>query len=201
VLVKFRLMNRSIGTNVTVETLLRPETDLERRLLSAPEIQEGMLWGKPRFGHPEGKVVFHVAEVLENIEKLNLNPSDRELLRLIAFVHDSFKYQEESFEHPRKWEQNHAHIARVFMEQYSNDKFTLNLIEYHDSAYFAWRNIFLYQQTEKGFERIEMIKECFKERFQLFYLFFKCDTRTGDKNQAPLKWFEAAFYEIEKVSF
>jgi len=194
-------MNRSIGTNFTIEGLLLPETELEHKLLSTTEFQEGMVWGKPRFGHPEGKVVFHVAEVLENINRLNLASRDRELLRLIAYVHDTFKYQEESFEHPRKWEQNHARIARNFMEGYIDDVFTLNLIEHHDAAYFAWRNIFLYQQTEKGFERIEKLKSCFKDRFQLFYLFFKCDTRTGDKNQAPLKWFEAAFCEIEKVQF
>ncbi len=151
-------MNRSIGTNITIESLLRPETELERQLLTAPEFQEGMLWGKPRFGHPEGKVVFHVAEVLENIDKLELNRSDRELLRLIAFVHDTFKYKEESFEPPRKWEQNHARMARDFMEQYIQDSFTLDLIEHHDGAYFAWRNIFLHQQTEKGFERIEILE-------------------------------------------
>ncbi len=194
-------MNRSIGTNITIENLLRPETELERRLLNTQEFQEGMLWGKPRFGHPEGKVVFHVAEVLENINKLELESSDREILRLIALVHDTFKYKEETFEHPRSWEQNHAHLAKEFLKNYVNDPFILNLVEFHDSAYFAWRNIFLYQQTEKGFERIEKLRKCFKDRFQLFYLFFKCDTRTGDKNQAPLKWFEAAFCEIEKVQF
>lgn len=194
-------MNRSIGTNIKLESLLRPETELERRLLATPEFQEGMLWGKPRFGHPEGKVAFHVAEVLENINKLQLIKADRELLRLIAYVHDTFKYQEDAFAHPRKWEQNHARIAREFIQDYTNDPFILNLIEFHDSAYFAWRNIFLYQETEKGFERIEQLRSFFKDRFQLFYLFFKCDTRTGDKNQAPLKWFEAAFCEIEKVTF
>ena len=32
---------------------------------------------------------------------------------------------------------------------------------------------------------------------QLYYLFFKCDTQTGDKTQAPLKWFEREVPGIE----
>ena len=32
----------------------------------------------------------------------------------------------------------------------------------------------------------------------LYYLFFKCDTQTGDKNQASLKWFEQKNPEIER---
>jgi hypothetical protein len=34
---------------------------------------------------------------------------------------------------------------------------------------------------------------------QLYYLFFKCDTQTGDKNQASLKWFEQKNPGIERL--
>jgi hypothetical protein len=36
---------------------------------------------------------------------------------------------------------------------------------------------------EKFFERAGA-------NLRLYYLFFKCDTQTGDKTQAPLRWFE-----------
>ena len=44
--------------------MLKPETELEVRLLENPLFQEGLNWGKPRFGHPEGKVGLHVRDVL-----------------------------------------------------------------------------------------------------------------------------------------
>jgi hypothetical protein len=34
---------------------------------------------------------------------------------------------------------------------------------------------------------------------QMYYLFFKCDTQTGDKTQAPLKWFEQNVSGIDIV--
>jgi len=34
---------------------------------------------------------------------------------------------------------------------------------------------------------------------QLFYLFFKCDTLTGDKTLAPLTWFEEHVTGIDLV--
>ncbi len=192
-------MSPSTAQQMDFHSQLRPETELEIRLLATTEFQEGLMWGKPRFGHPEGKVLYHVKEVLANIDRLELNPEDRSILRQVAYLHDTFKFQEELFATPRSWNQNHAKLARNFSEQYIQDPFVLDLIEMHDEAYFAWRNIYLYSQTEKGFAGIDKIKSAFNDRFQLYYLFFKCDTRTGDKNQTPLKWFEEAFCEIEKV--
>ena len=194
-------MSPSTAQQMDFHNQLRPETELEIKLLATTEFQEGMMWGKPRFGHPEGKVLFHVKEVLANIDRLKLDLKDRNLLRLVAFIHDTFKYQEELYNSPKKWQFRHAKLARTFAEKYVEDPFLLDLIEMHDEAYFAWRDIFLYQQSEKGFARIDKIKSTFGDKFQLYYLFFKCDTRTGDKNQAPLKWFEKAFCEIEKVTF
>jgi len=34
----------------------QPETELERRIARDPELLEGLAWGKPRTGHPEGTV-------------------------------------------------------------------------------------------------------------------------------------------------
>ncbi|MBN8527534.1 MAG: hypothetical protein J0M02_19550, partial [Planctomycetes bacterium] len=37
---------------------------------------------------------------------------------------------------------------------------------------------------------LESLLERMNYCLQLYYLFFKCDTQSGDKTQAPLKWFE-----------
>ena len=60
----------------TVAALLRPETDLERRLLAQPDFQRGLHWGLPRFGHPEGKILYHIREVLDNVDKLKVSPKN-----------------------------------------------------------------------------------------------------------------------------
>ena len=73
-----------------LENLIRPVSDLEISLLKLSEFRYGMLWGEPRFGHPEGKVAYHVREVLDNVEKVALPESDLAKLRLIALVHDTF---------------------------------------------------------------------------------------------------------------
>ena len=102
--------------------LLRPETDLERLLLSMPEFQEGLFWGEPRFGHPEGNVVFHVREVLDNIERLPKRFLEhRESLRVIAFVHDTFKFREDKSQ-PRDWTRHHGILARQFLEPIFTNK-------------------------------------------------------------------------------
>ncbi len=44
-----------------------PESDLERVVVEQPALLEGLAWGKPRRGHPEGCVGHHVAELLKRI--------------------------------------------------------------------------------------------------------------------------------------
>ena len=66
------------------------ETALERRLIRDSELSSGLRFGCPRFGHPEGRVGLHVADILGRIGP---DEADRARLRLIALVHDSFKYR------------------------------------------------------------------------------------------------------------
>jgi hypothetical protein len=47
---------------------IAPETELETRIVSDPEWQEGAAWGQPRPGHPEGVVGAHIEEVLRNVD-------------------------------------------------------------------------------------------------------------------------------------
>ncbi|TXB61384.1 HD domain-containing protein [Phaeodactylibacter luteus] len=178
--------------------LLQPETVLERQLLQDPQFIQGLFWGTPRYGHPEGQVYKHITEVLANIDRLAVPLPDRRKLRLIALVHDTFKYLE-ARQVPRDWSRHHGMLARLFMESYTEDPVILDLIELHDEAYYCWRHIHLYQQPKKGARRLEQLLARLGNALQLYYLFFKCDTQTGDKNPAPLLWFESHISGISVI--
>lgn len=179
---------------------LKPENELEHQLFMDPYFTEGLDWGTPRYGHPEGEVYKHIKEVLSNIDLLLVNPLTRERLRLIALVHDSFKHIEHKG-NPRDWSRHHSILARQFLEKYCSDNVVLEITELHDEAYYAWRMEHLYHQYEEGQHRLQKLLDRVGEHLQLYYLFFKCDTRTGDKTQAPLKWFEHTIRNIEVVDF
>ena len=180
----------------SIERLLQPETDLERHLISLPSFQHGLWWGEPRFGHPEGKVALHVREVLDNIAALpNLPDADFFRLRLIALAHDTFKHAE-SRSRPRDWTKHHGLLARRFMEEYTSDPVVLDVIETHDDAYYKWLS---QRRRPSPHSQLDSLWSRVGHCVQLYYLFFKCDTQTGDKTQAPLRWFEQVAEGIETV--
>ena len=140
-------------------------------------------------------------EVLDNIEKIkDLSEEDRTRLRLIAFAHDTFKYMEDKSS-PRDWTKHHAIFARQFMEQFTEDEVVLEILELHDEAYYVWRSMYLYNKPEQGQQRLQRLIDRMGDHLQLYYLFYKCDTKTGDKNPAPLKWFEESIPGITVVPF
>lgn len=197
---KRRVASTEVITTADLRALLRPETELERHLLTLPDFQRGLMWGEPRFGHPEGKIVLHVREVLENIECIeNLPEHTRRQIRLIALVHDTFKYAE-SRTRPRDWSKHHSVLARHFLERFTDDRAVLDVVETHDDAYYAWlahkSETFRQENPEKTLEQLlPKIEHC---RW-LYYLFFKCDTQTGDKLQAPVRWLEQNMPDIRPV--
>lgn len=180
--------------------VLEPETELEQRLLRDPAFLAGLQWGFPRYGHPEGEVYKHIQEVLENINRIPTDSLTRQRLRLIAYAHDTFKHLEHKGT-PRDWSQHHSILARNFLEKYCTDRVVLEITELHDEAYYAWRMEHLYHQFEAGQARLQALLQRLGDQLQLYYLFFKCDTRTGDKTQAPLRWFEQTIKNIEVVEF
>lgn len=191
-------MKRLLDEPHTLENLLRPATPLERHLLATAEFRHGLLWGEPRFGHPEGKVALHVREVLDNIDLIpNISTHQREQLRLIALAHDTFKYAEDRTR-PRDWQKHHGILARRYMESHTSDRAVLDVIETHDDAYYVW----LAEKHGHGPEgkTLDTLLARLGYCLQLYYLFFKCDTQTGDKTQAPLKWFERVVEGIELVT-
>ncbi|MFM9949976.1 MAG: HD domain-containing protein [Saprospiraceae bacterium] len=192
-------MKQPVAEWIDLEAHLRPETDLERQLLQDPEFLQGLLWGVPRYGHPEGEVYKHIREVLDNIDRLDVDLLMRNRLRIIAFAHDTFKYLEDK-SIPRDWLKHHGPLARRFMERFTTDEAILDTIELHDEAYHCWRIKHLHQDPDSSRLRLQGLLDRIGEHRQLYYLFFKCDTKTGDKNPAPLNWFEQNIPEIEIVA-
>ena len=103
-----------------IEARLKPETDLETQIIADPDFQAGLFWGKPRYGHPEGQVINHIPEVLANVDKLTVSTEMRRKLRLITYVHDTFKHIEDKGT-PRDWSKHHGVYARKFLEKYVNE--------------------------------------------------------------------------------
>lgn len=193
-------MKRFLEEPNALENLLQPENSLEEHLLTIPEFQYGLLWGEPRFGHPEGRVCFHVREVFDNIDLIpGLESEARTSLRLIALAHDTFKYAEDR-SRPRDWSKHHSLLARKFMEKHTGDPVILDIIETHDDAYYIWLDArHEYKIPNARRTSLDLLLQRMDYCLQAYYLFFKCDTQTGDKTQAPLKWFEKTVPGIEVV--
>ena len=187
-------------TSSDLTAFLQPETDLEASFLEDAEFCRGLRWGVPRYGHPEGSIMAHVKEVNANIDRLPIGAETRRKLRIICWVHDTFKHIEDRG-NPRDWSKHHSVYARKFLSRYITDEQLLNVVELHDDAYYAWRLAHLYRKLEEADARIKNLRERVGDYWQLFYLFFKCDTSTGDKNPAPLTWFEQTMDGIDVVDF
>ena len=192
-------MNKKISED-QIKAILKPETELEHQFIADPDFQTGLMYGKPRYGHPEGQVLYHIPEVLVNVDKLAISTEMRRQLRIITFVHDTFKNIEDKST-PRDWSKHHGVYARKFLAKFIKDEVLLKITELHDEAYYCWRLYALYGQPEKSKLRLQHLFEQIKNNRQLYYLFFKCDTQTGDKIQKPVKWFEETVKGIEVVDF
>lgn len=166
--------------------MITPETELEKQILADPELQKGLAWGKPRPGHPEGSVQLHVEEVLKNFDEAP--KVNREPLRLIALIHDSFKYKVDRTK-PRSGENHHGMIARRFAEKYITDKRTLDIIELHDEAYNAWSKGNRDGDWNKAERRAQKLIQRLDMSIYLYIAFYKADNETGDKQGENFSWF------------
>ena len=163
----------------------RAESALERAIGEDAELLRGLAWGRPRRGHPEGSVGAHVADLLEKLDEEGAAGPMRAELRLVALVHDSFKYQVDQ-SRPRSGENHHAMLARRFAERYLDDERLLAVIEQHDRPYQLWRRL----------ERTGRLQEDAFRRMmdhvpdpRLFLRFVELDGSTEGKNPEPIRWF------------
>jgi hypothetical protein len=172
---------------MNIEKIIRPETDLEKTIVRNKEFQKGASWGKPRNGHPEGIVAYHIREVLDNVDKYS-SSENREALRLIALIHDTFKHKVDTSK-SRSGENHHAMIARRFAEEFITDTSILDIIELHDEAYNAYCKGSRDRNWDKANFRLGTLLYRLRENLDLFTIFYKCDNETGDKRQDNYTWF------------
>jgi hypothetical protein len=173
-----------------IRDILKPETELEKRIISDPEFIEGAGYGKPRKGHPEGQVVYHIREVLDNVDKFS-NSYNREDLRIIALIHDTFKHKVDQTK-PKVGMNHHAMIARRYAMKFIQiPEYVFEIIELHDEAYNAWqqggRKGDWYRAEKRAWELINKLQT--EDRIDLYCAFYKCDNMTGDKEQDNYHWF------------
>jgi hypothetical protein len=164
---------------------LTPESELEDSVTRDPELLEGLAWGRPRHGHPEGSVAEHVCDLLREIDRRGELAERRSLLRFVAIVHDAMKYRVRDWL-PKTGENHHATRARRFAERYTSDLRVLSTIELHDRPYAIWRRMRRKGHLdERAFE--DMMARV--EDPSLFLAFVEVDGSTEGKNPEPVEWF------------
>ena len=161
-----------------------PENELERALARDPTLAEGLAWGEPRAGHPEGAVGEHVGDLLRTLECWHKPEPLRSELRFIALVHDSQKNRVQGWR-PKTGENHHATRARRFAERYTDDERILAAIELHDRPYAIWRKL-----RRKGKSAEAPIEEMLARTPdpRLFLRFVELDGSTKGKNPEPVRW-------------
>ncbi len=173
-----------------IEDLLpgfEPENELEARVTRDAELLEGLAWGEPRAGHPEGSIAAHVEQLLETLESWDEPAERRAKLRFIALVHDAFK-GDVMERLPKIGRNHHADRARRFAERYTDDQSMLSVIQHHDRPYALWRKMKRKGSLdERGFTKmLEDIPD-----LDLFVRFVELDGSTEGKTPDPIAWFRA----------
>lgn len=166
--------------------ILKPETELERKILSDPIFIKGASHGKERPGHPEGQVVYHIRDIFKNIDEY-VTPKQRSKLRLIALFHDTCKFQVNS-DLPRSGENHHGWLAMKFAEKYITDEDILQIIDCHDDAYNIWKRSNKRNEWEKGEKDLLKFIDKIND-LELFSWFYLCDNSTGKKINDDYTWF------------
>lgn len=171
------------------------ESELEKKIVEDAEWIEGAKEGVVRPGHPEGQIVYHVIEVLKNVDTWckdhNATAETRSKLRVIAMIHDTFKHKVNR-NAPRTGENHHAMIARRFAERIGiQSSEILEIIEHHDDAYNAWqaggRNGD-WQRADAKAKKLLATLDSHSASRELYTAFYWCDSKTGDKTSEPFDW-------------
>ena len=166
------------------------ETELERRIAAEPQWREGIEWGAPRRGHPEGAVKHHVADVLANVEREATSPEERRRLRLAALVHDTFKYRAPERSARVGSEDHHGSHAARFLERFVDDEELVRVVRWHDEAFAAWLGLVTRGDRSRAEERARALVERLGPALPLYLCFFRADNATDGKSPKALEWFE-----------
>jgi hypothetical protein len=166
------------------------ESAIERQIVADPAWERGAWWGEPRPGHPEGAVAYHIADVLANVDRLFPNSPDRMRLRLIALVHDSFKYLVDP-SRPKIGDNQHGTIAARFLERFTDDAGILLVTRTHDDAFSAWRLGARRGDWQQAEDRGRQLIQTLGPHLDLYLAFFACDNRVEGKAPDSYDWFVA----------
>ena|ERR1035437_1204217 len=176
--------------NKLIENIIKPENDIEKKIIVNSDFIEGALYGEIRRGHPEGSIIYHIKEVLANVDKY-CNEANRSDLRLIAMLHDTFKHKVDRTK-SKFGENHHGMIARRFAEKFIKNNDLLKIIELHDEAYNAWSKGDRKNDWTGAIKRANdlIVGLLLEDILDLYLTFYRCDNETGDKAQDCYKWFE-----------
>jgi hypothetical protein len=168
---------------MTIELLIpgfRPETALERELACDHALLRGLAWGRPRPGHPEGRVGTHVAHILAAITE---PPGGRRNeLRFLAIVHDALKHRVRPDAAYSPDNDQHGVLARRFAERYTADPRILRTLELHDEPFRIWRT-----HPHDGRRTLEGLLTRIPD-LSLFLRFVELDGSTKGKDPRPIRW-------------
>jgi hypothetical protein len=158
------------------------------RVLADPTYQKNIEYGRPRPGHPEGKVRFHIANLEGNLDRLRqrgISEGEYWKLKFLIHVHDTFKAEADKdvpVLHPR----SHATLARQYAARFTDDPDLLNMIQFHDQNYYLW----LEYLKSGSFDRnsFQAMLETIQD-WDLFLMFTIIDGQTAGKDIDKLGWF------------
>jgi hypothetical protein len=162
-----------------------PENERERAITQNARLLEGLAWGKPRKGHPEGSVGAHVAALLRTIDEWGETGQRRSDLRFIAIVHDAPKGEVKEWL-PRTGENHHAMRARRLAEDYVDDERVLATIELHDRPYSIWKRMRRKDRLDET--RFQRMLDRLPDP-ALFLRFVELDGSMEGKDPEPIRWF------------
>jgi hypothetical protein len=158
------------------------------QVISDPRYLKNIEYGKPRPGHPEGKVRYHIAELEEKLESMKvMGISDEQYwkLKFLIHVHDTFKAEavpNSPITHPN----SHASLARNFASEFTEDVDLLNMVQYHDINYALWK-----QFKATGFYDAQRFSDLLAAiiDWELFLMFLILDGSTNGKDPVKTRWF------------
>jgi len=161
--------------------------EIVQKIISDSRYLKNIEHGKPRSGHPEGKVKFHIAELKESLEKLAPRISEEQYwkLKFLIHVHDTFK-AEAVPDSPIANPNSHASLARKFASEFTDDADLLNMIQFHDVNFALWK-----QFAATGSYDVEWFSVLLETiiDWDLFLMFIIIDGSTKGKDPDKVGWF------------
>lgn len=154
------------------------------KIIASPFYKEGIKYGKPRRGHAEGTVEAHIAELNDNLERLELESGYYWKLKVLIAVHDTFKgvaKRDAAIMDP----QSHASLAKDFLEEFTDDFDMLQIAQYHDLGYAVYLN---FKKTgEVNEKRMRAALDPITD-IDLFLWFAIIDACTASKGREMITW-------------